>query len=47
MYLPVQASRGVRDAAVCARCSHGTEHNAHVLKGVVFRAQMLFKRLHL
>ncbi len=22
MHLPVQASRGVRDAAVCARCSH-------------------------
>ncbi len=47
MYLPVQASRGVRDAAVCARAVHTeTEHNAHVLKGVVFRAQMLFNRLH-
>ncbi len=46
MYLPVQASRGVRDAALCSRCSHRTEHNAHVLKGVVFRAQMLFNRLH-
>ncbi len=30
MYLPVQASRGVRDAALCSRCSHRTVHNAHV-----------------
>ncbi len=44
-YLPVQASRGVRDATVGARAVH-TEHNAHVLKGVVFRAHMLFNRLH-
>ncbi len=45
MYLPVQESRGVRDRTG-SRCSHRTEHNAHVLKGVVFRAQMLFNRLH-
>ncbi len=47
MYLPVQAARACqRRGCLCSRCSHRTEHNAHVLKGVVFRAQMLFNRLH-
>ncbi len=46
MYLPVQAARACQRQNRLARCSHRTEHNAHVLKGVVFRAQMLFNRLH-
>ncbi len=47
MYFPIQAARTCqRHAAVCARAVHITEHNVHVLKGVVFRAQMLFNRLH-
>ncbi len=47
MYLPVQAARACqRRVCMCSRCSHRTEHSRHVLKGVVFRAQMLFNRLH-
>ncbi len=40
MCLPVQAAR------VGARVVHTEQNTAHVLKGVVFRAQMLFNRLH-
>ncbi len=47
MCLPVQAARACqRRGCLCSRGSHRTEHNAHVLKGVVFRAQMHFNRLH-
>ncbi len=46
MYLPVQAARACQRQNRLTRCSHRTEHSAHVLKGVVFRAQMLFNRLH-
>ncbi len=47
MYFSVQAACACqRLGCRCSRCSHRTEHNAHVLKGVVFRAQMLFNRLH-
>ncbi len=47
MYLTVQAACACqRRDSLCSLCSHRTEHSTHVLKGVVFRAQMLFNRLH-
>ncbi len=45
MYLPVRRFARVRDRTG-SRCSQRTEHSAHVLKGVVFRAQMFFNSLH-
>ncbi len=46
MYLPVQASRGVRDAAVCARTVH-TEQNTTPFAPKCFLIAYIFKQTRL